>query len=59
MLPLSTLLNRYEHLMAMYERKIPIEEGWSETHLIVAMQELNWVLTGIVPQVIKPKSNIM
>jgi hypothetical protein len=59
MLPVSTILDRYEHLMAMYERKVEIEDGWSEEHLIVAMQELNWVLTGIIPQVIKPKSNIM
>jgi len=58
MLPASTLLNRYEHLMAMYERKITIEDGWSEEHLIVAMQELNWVLTGIIPQVIKKRSSI-
>jgi hypothetical protein len=57
-LPVSTILNRYEHLMAMYERKIEIEDGWSEEHLIVAMQKLNWVLTGIVPKVIKRRSSV-
>jgi hypothetical protein len=53
MLPASTIIDRYEHLMAMYEKRIPLEDGWSEKHLIVAMQELNWVLTGIVPVGIK------
>jgi hypothetical protein len=51
-LPTSTILDRYEYLMAMYERRIEIEPGWTEEKLLVAMQELNWVLTGIVPKVV-------
>lgn len=58
MLPLSTILDRYEHLMAMYECKVPIEEEWTEAHLLVAMQELNWVITGIVPCGIKREERI-
>lgn len=42
----SEVLERWEHLMAMHERRLPMEEGWDEKTLVVAMKELHWTMTG-------------